>query len=221
MAFHFGEIKIRAGPLLDQSAGIVEKRKSEIEQGSGYGLTVHQHVFFRKMPATRSHHKRRGFWLQLILFSFGAYKGKRAIDGIPQIDLALYVVGPSGGVGVFEIGHKYVGARIQRIDHHFPFHRARDLDLAFRQIRRNRRHLPIGLAYGFGSREKIKKLAVVDFFLTGFTCFQQSGPRWLKFSCEFGHKLNCLRRKDFGKLRRDGARNFHTPDAGKRNRWTI
>src|SRR5438067_360556 len=51
MVLELGQVEVRRASLLDQSARVVEKVQSEIEQGAGNRLAIHKDVLFRQMPA--------------------------------------------------------------------------------------------------------------------------------------------------------------------------
>ena len=63
-------------------------------------------------------------------------------DGVLQIDLPLDDVSPCWRKRVLEIGHEDLRAGIQRVDHHLPVRRTRDLDAAVIQIQGGGRDLP-------------------------------------------------------------------------------
>src|SRR5213076_163427 len=53
-----------------------------------------------------------------------------------------HVVLPGGRVRILEVGHEDVRARVERVDHHLPVDRARDLDAAAPEVARGGRDLP-------------------------------------------------------------------------------
>src|SRR5215470_19674703 len=107
------------------------------------------------MPSTRAHQQGRGFFLQAIWLSLGAGIFNSAINGIMQVNMALDITLPGGGMGVFEIGHEYFGARVQGVDNHFSFHGAGDLYTAVQEIMRDGSYSPLTVADMLGFGEKI------------------------------------------------------------------
>jgi hypothetical protein len=70
-------------------------------------------------------------------------------------------------VGVLEVGHEHAGPGVQRVDDHLAVDGAGDLHAAVLQVRRQRRHGPVGLANRQRLLEKIGLLARVEARLPG------------------------------------------------------
>src|SRR5215469_2672601 len=82
-------------------------------------------------------------------------EGDRTVYRIDQIDLSFDQILPSRRVGILEIGHKDIGAAVQRIDHHLAVGWAGDLDAAVLKVRRDRRYLPFAVADHLGLGQEI------------------------------------------------------------------
>ena len=140
----FGKIEVRAGPAIDQLFGVVEEEEAKVEEAGGHRRTVDEHVFFDEVPSARAHQKRGHRLVELVIFpTLFVDEGDVAAHGIAKVDLALDNVGPGRRVGVLEVGHKHVGARVQRIDDHLPLDGAGDLDAAIEQVGGKRCYRPI------------------------------------------------------------------------------
>ena len=59
MIFQLGQVKVWAGPLIDQGFSIMEEVEGKIEDAARNGLPIHQDMLFEQMPTARSH-KQRG-----------------------------------------------------------------------------------------------------------------------------------------------------------------
>ena len=89
----------------------------------------------------------------------------RAVDRVAQVDLALDIVLPGGGIRIFEIGHEDVRAGVQRVDHHLAFYGPGDLDAPVLEVFRDRRHGPFLRPDIGGLLGKIGQRAAIDFLL--------------------------------------------------------
>ena len=157
MGLHLGQVEVRAGAAGQQPRRAVEEVQAEVEQRARDGLAVDQQVAFGQVPAARAHQQRRRILAQLVVAAVGAVVGDRALDRVAQVDVALDHVAPGRGVGVLEVGHEAVGARVQRVDDHLALGRAGDLDPALLQIGRSRGDLPVALADLGGVLEEVQR----------------------------------------------------------------
>jgi hypothetical protein len=76
-------------------------------------------------------------------------------------------------MGVLEIRHEHVRARVQRVDDHLAIHRSGDFYAPVEQIRGDRRHLPFRLPDLRRFREKVGHLAGFNFLLAHASFRQQ------------------------------------------------
>src|SRR5438477_1550455 len=91
IVLHFRKIKVRACAQLQPACGIVEEEQSKIEERAGNRPAAHQYMLLLQMPAAWPHQQGGGFFVQLIPLPFRAGELDRAIDGIPQIDVAVEI----------------------------------------------------------------------------------------------------------------------------------
>ena len=143
--FQLGQIEIRAATALEQLFGAMEKVKPEIEDAAGDLLAVDQHVLLVQMPAARSRHQYRGLVVQFVFLSF-LVKSDGAAHRIAQVDLTVDHVVPSRRIGVFEVGHEYGAAAVERVDHHLAIGGTGDFNPTVEHVGGLRRDLPFGTA---------------------------------------------------------------------------
>src|SRR5207253_1180331 len=82
------------------------------------------------------------------------------INRVSKVNLTLNGSHPRWRVGVFEIGHVNVRARVERVYYHFPINRTRDLNPSLSKISRDRPDLPLGHPSITGLVQKIGKCSV-------------------------------------------------------------
>jgi hypothetical protein len=90
-----------------------------------------------------------------------------AAHRVPEVHLPLEVVVPGGRVRVLEVGHEAIRARVERVDHHLPVHRARDLDDAAREIGGNRGAAPASFPDVARLGEEVERGGRVEAVLAG------------------------------------------------------
>src|SRR5215469_11267986 len=100
---------------------------------------------FIQMPATWSHEQCCDLRIQLVPLALRADVADSAPYRIHQVSLPLKIVLPGGRMGVLEIGHEHVRARVQRVDDHLAIYRSGDFYASVEQISGDWRHLPLRL----------------------------------------------------------------------------
>ncbi len=164
---HLGQIEIGTAAGGDGGLGTVEHVKPEVEQGARHGGAVDDEVALVQPPAARSHDQHSGGVAETIgLAGLGVVIGEGARPTVLQIGLAVDAVGKGRRIGVLEIGHKHLGARVQSIDDHLAIDRTGDLDTAVVEVGGYGRHAPVTVADGFGFRQEIGQGAGIETPLT-------------------------------------------------------
>jgi hypothetical protein len=87
--------------------------------------------------------------------------------------LSLKNVVPGWRQGVFEVSHKYVGAGVERVDHHFALDMSGNFDATIIQVGRRRTDLPVATANLFGLGQKIRLGSAIQLALTDFPLLEQ------------------------------------------------
>ena len=161
VALELRQVEVRPGAAVEQAAPVVEEVQAEVEQARGDRLAVEDQVAFGEMPAARPHEQRRDLVAEAVGLVL-ALELDRALDRVDQVRLALDHVGPGRRVGVLEVRHEHLRARVERVDHHLPVGRARDLDAAVLEIGRDGVDRPVRLADLARLREEVGQLAGVE-----------------------------------------------------------
>ncbi|MNM75117.1 hypothetical protein D3C81_868900 [compost metagenome] len=208
MAFHLGQVEERAGAAGDLLAGIVEQEQREIEDAARDALAVDGDVLFVQVPAARTHLQRGDLVVQLVLLAL-RFQGQRAAHGGLQVDLALQLVVPVGGVGVLEVGHVAVSARVEGVDHHLGFDRAGDFHAAAFQRLGHRGNLPVAFADALGFRQEIGDFAGVQALGALDARGQQFLTARLEGAVQLVYQGQGFRREDIFVGRQDFAGNLH------------
>ena len=121
--------------------------------------------------------------------------------------MPLDLIRPGRRIGIFEVGHVAVGARVERVDDHLALHRAGDLDAPALQIGWQCRDRPVALPDLSGFRQEIGPVARIKFFLTGHPARQQFLATRLERAMQLGGEGECLGRKDLRVFRGDRGGN--------------
>src|SRR5579871_536335 len=191
-ALELRQIEIRSRAVADQVVGVVKEVQAEIEERCRDRLSFHQEVLLDEVPSAWAHHEDRGILTDLVALAFGTGISDSPVDGVAQIRLAFDDVLPRRRIGIFEIGHEDLRARVQRVDDHFPIRWAGDFDAAVHQVGGAGRDLPrSGTDLGSLGR-KSGLLALVDLMLPGLTRLQQSPPSGLELRGQFDEELDSL-----------------------------
>lgn len=165
-------------------------------------------MLLRQMPSTWPHHQRRYRIGELVRLAFRTGERDGAIDRIAHIDLPVQEIGPGRRVGVFEIGHENVRAAIESVDHNLAIHRARNLDPAVRQGRRNRGNRPVTGADLRSVRKEVRKVAGIDGGLPELALLEKVLPGGVEFLAQFLDELDRLRGQNFLPRARDRRSDF-------------
>jgi hypothetical protein len=108
--------------------------------------------------------------------------------------LTLDHVLPARGVGVLEVGHVHVRARVEGVDEHLAIRRPGELDPALLQIRRgDRRDSPVALADMTRFGQEIRELAGVEARLALVARSEQCLPSWVEFAVQARYEVERCR----------------------------
>jgi hypothetical protein len=130
VAFHLRQVEEGAGAAGDLLLGVVEEDQREVEDAAGDALTVDGHVLFVEVPAARADLQGGDLVVELVFLAGFVLERQLAADGLVEVDLALDLVVPLRAVGILEVGHVGVGARVVGVDDHLGFDRAGDFGAA-------------------------------------------------------------------------------------------
>ena len=131
------------------------------------------------MPAARAHQQRGGLLVEPVDAAVRVVEGDRALDGVDQVDLALDHVLPGRRVGVLEVGHVHVGARVEGVDQHLALGRAGQLDPALLQVGRgDGRDPPVAVADVARLGQEVGQLARVEARLALVARLEQRLRAW-------------------------------------------
>jgi hypothetical protein len=205
MALELRQVEVRAAAARDQLLRIVEEVEREIEDGPGDGLSVDQHVLFGEMPAARPHEQHRGLVVEAVRLAFRGRVVDPAADRIAQIELSLQMVVPLRRVGVLEVGHEHIGARVECVDDHLAIHRTGDLDAAVDNVGRDRRACPIGFADRARLRQEVGQRARIELRLASGASSEQLRATPAECPLQLGSQRHRLGGQNFGVFRRDAA----------------
>jgi len=139
-------------------------------------IDKHQKVLFVQMPASRPRKQSCRIGPKLIALSLRTLELNGSTNCVPQIVLAFDVVIPGRRIRVFEVGHEHIGAGVQRVDDHLAIDRPGNFHAAVAQIPRDGRYFPVACTDCSRLRQKIRKLALIDFPLHGSAPGQQFLP---------------------------------------------
>ncbi len=208
VAFHLRQVEEGAGAACDLFLGVMEQEQRKVEDAAGDALAVDGDVLFVQVPAAGAHLQRGDLVGQLVVLVVGVQREGAAHGGL-EVDLALQLVVPVGGVGVLEVGHVAVRAGVERVDDHLGFDRAGDFHAAAMQCRRHRRDLPVAFAHALGFRQEVGQLAGVQALGALDAGGQQFLAARLEGAMQFVHQGQCGRREDVFVGRQDFAGNLH------------
>ena len=140
---------------------VAEEVEAEVEQAGRDRRAVDLEVPLLEVPAARTHEQRRRLVVQRVLL-LARIQGDRPLERVREIHLAFDAVLPGRRVGVLEVGHEHLGARVERVDHHLPVDRARDLDPAVLDLRRHGLDAPVALADVPRLGQEVRQLTVAQ-----------------------------------------------------------
>jgi len=214
MALELRQVEIRAAAARDQLLGIVKEVETEVEDAAGNRLAVDLHVLFRQVPAARTHEQRGDLGPKRVRLALRRDEVDAAADGVAQIDVALDVVVPARRVGVLEVGHEHLRARVERVDDHLAVDRTGDLHAPVRDVGADAGAGPVAFAHGPRSGQEIRQFADVELGLPVRAPRQQLLAPPAKGALQLRHKGQGLRRQDLREFRRDATGDL---DAGTVN----
>src|ERR1700721_2792880 len=92
------------------------------------------------------------------------------------------MVVPRGRIRIFEVGHEDLRAGIERVDDHLSIHGSGNFDATIKNVSREGRDRPCGVADSFlRLREKVRLLPSVKFALALLTRAEQGLPPFFEF----------------------------------------
>ena len=146
VVLHLRQVEVQAPVALGEPLAGVEGVEAEVHERARDRLAVERQVLLRQMPAARADEQRGRVLDQFVVAAVGAVVGDRALDRVDQVQVALDLVAPGGGVGVLEVGHEALGAAVERVDDELAVGRAGDLRAPVLVVRPRRRDLPVAVA---------------------------------------------------------------------------
>ena len=149
-------------PRPSSSAPLWNRYSPKSNSDAGHGRAVDLDVTLDKVPATRPHDEGREVVAEAVFLALRRAKRERAPNGVLERRLAADDVRPRGRERVLEIGHEHLGAAVESVDRHLGLGRAGDLDAPIVQVRRCRRHLPLGCANVGCLRKEPQALAACE-----------------------------------------------------------
>ena len=141
MALQLGQVEVGTRALGDRRLGVVERVERQVEDPRRDRLAVHEDVLLLHVPAARAHQQRGQVVAEAVLLAPAAERD-RPVHRVAQVDLPLDGVLPGGRVGVLEVGHEHLRARVERVDDHLAVDRAGDLGATILQVGRRGGDLP-------------------------------------------------------------------------------
>jgi len=166
----------------------MKEGEAEVEQGGGHRLSVDEYMALLEMPAPGTYEEHGGLFFESVVLAFSVGELDRAPDGVAQVDLSGESRLPGGGVGILEIGHKDLGARIEGIDDHLPIDGTGDLDAPVLKVGGDRSHPPCVFADLPGLGKEIGEHAFIEFGLAVDAVSEQFAPPRVEIARELGHK---------------------------------
>ena len=166
MALELGQVEVRARAGGAQPLGAMEHVEAEVEQPGRHRLAVDEDVLLEQVPAARPDEQRGDLVVQAVLL-LARVERDRALDRVDQVRLALDAIRPGGRVRILEVGHEHLRAGVERVDHHLPIDRPRDLDAAVLEVGGRLGDAPRAvLADVLRLREEVGQPALVDLGLS-------------------------------------------------------
>lgn len=141
-----------------QGLRVVEEVEAEVDEHAGRGSPVDLEMLLHEVEAAGTHEEHRRLSRQRVLLAT-LLERDGARDRVAQVHLAVEAVAIGGAVGVLEVRHEDVGARVQRVDDHLPVHRTGDLHAAVEDRSGQRGALPLTRADGSRLGEEAEQLA--------------------------------------------------------------
>ena len=127
MAFHLRQVVEGAGAVGHLLPGVVEEHQGEVEQAAGDALAIDGDVLLVEVPAARTNLQGGDLVVEFVGLAV-LFEADGAADGVLDVHLALDLVEPVRAVGILEVGHVGVGARVEGVDDHLALDRAGDFD---------------------------------------------------------------------------------------------
>ena len=199
------QVEVGPAAALEEAATVVEDIKAEVEQAPGHGCAVDAAMALDEVPATGADEQGRADVVQAVDATVRIRVLDRPRDRIDQVDLTLDHVAPARRVGVLEVRHEDVGARIERVDHHLPLGRPGQLDPPTLEVLGRRRDGPVALADRAGRGQEVQTLARVERRLALDPTLEERRARRTQLSLEQRDKGERGWRQDLAEPRLDGA----------------
>jgi hypothetical protein len=160
VGLHLGQVEERRQTRGEQRRPGVEEVHAEVKQRARNRLAVDQQVALGQVPAPRADQQGRRVVFELVVATVRPVVGDAAGDRVVQVDLALDHVAPRRGVGVLEVGHEAVGARVERVDDQLAIRRPGDLHPALTQRFGHGRDPPVAGADLLSLGQEVEHLAL-------------------------------------------------------------
>ncbi|KAF0164419.1 MAG: hypothetical protein FD157_2026 [Rhodocyclaceae bacterium] len=205
VALHFRQIEEGARAARDLFLGVVEQEQGEIEDAARHALVVDQHMLFVEMPAAWPHLQGGDLVVELVFLAGLVLEGQLATDGLVEVDLALDQVVPLRAVGILEVAHVRIGARVVGVDDHLGLDRTGDLGVAAFQGFRQRRDLPVTFADVLGFGQEVGHFTGIDARLAHDAGLEQFLAAWLEGAMQFGDQRHRFGRKNLRVVDGDGG----------------
>jgi len=143
VALQFVQIDVRPTTALEQFFCVVEQVQPKVKDAARHRFAVVGDMLFVQMPATDTHRQHCRLVVEAIDRAVFGGERNRTADGVAQIDLTLHDVVPQRRIGVFEVRHKDLGARVEGVDDHLAVDGAGDFGAAIAEVRWDWCDLPI------------------------------------------------------------------------------
>ena len=173
---------------------------------------------FGQVPAARAHQQRGGLLVETVDAAVRVVEGDRALDRVDQVDLALDHVLPGRRVGVLEVGHVHVRARVERVDEHLALGRAGQLDPALLEVGvGDGRDPPVAGADVARFGREVRQLARVQAGLAFVACLQQRLPPRVEFAVQARYELESRPGQHVVEARQAGTTDLDAGGGGNRH----
>ncbi len=185
----------------------MEEDEGKVEDAARNALAIDGDMLLVEVPAARTDLQGGDLVVELVFLAVLVLERQFAADGLVQVQLALDLVFPVRRVGILEVGHVGVSARIEGVDDHLGFDRAGDFDAAAFQGLGHRGDLPVAFADVLGFRQEVGHFAGIDarlaldagleqFLAAGFASAVQLGDEFQGPGAEDGFPFGLDRGSD-------------------------
>ena len=195
MRLELREVEVRPAAPLELLAGVARHVQPEVEERGRDRLAVDERVALRQVPAAGPDQERRDLLVQPVCL-VGRLERDVAVYGVGDVSLPLDDVFPLRRARVLVVGHEDAGTRVERVDHHLPVDRARDLATPVLQVGRRGRDAPVPLANSARLCEERRIRAGVELALSLPTALEQLEAGRVELAMEALDERERLPRQD-------------------------